>query len=61
MLNIMSLNKQNVLLSKELELVKQNTYKCLWIFQNQRNLNHVISTTLSWSDAMRVRQCHPLV
>lgn len=50
MLDINNLNTQNTLLSKELELMKQNTYKHLLIFQNLRNSNHAISshTAIEW-------------
>lgn len=42
-LNLRNLNAQNVLFNKELELMKQYTYKYLSISQNLKNSNQIIS------------------
>lgn len=42
-LNLRNLNAQNVLFNKELELMKQYTYKHLSMSQNLKNSNQIIS------------------
>lgn len=42
-LNLRNLNAQNVLFNKELELMKQYTYKYLSMSQNLKNSNQIIS------------------